>query len=190
MLRVRIFGFVALAAAAAVACSSTPASAPRRVVEGPCSIVIEEPPLLDRAHVPASQRVEYSSNPATSGPHDGRWATYGEHAQPIEPRLYVHNLEHGAVVFFYRCDLLPDCPAAVEALRRAASAIPYDLSCRTTGVRSRTLIVPSPDIDVPIAAAVWGKLYKSECVDPKSLGDFAFDNYGKGPEDTCSESLM
>ena len=54
------------------------------------------------------------------------WARYEEHAAPVARGYWVHNLEHGGIVFLYK----PGTPAAtVEALRAAYRALPNDPAC-------------------------------------------------------------
>jgi len=47
----------------------------------------------------------YNSMPATSGPHYGREAEWGIHAEAVPDELTVHNLEHGGIAIQYRPDL-------------------------------------------------------------------------------------
>jgi hypothetical protein len=65
--------------------------------------------------VPAvDAKVEWNSNPPTSGPHYGQWALWGAYDRPVPLTMSTHNLEHGGVVMHYG----PDVPEAeVEKLR-------------------------------------------------------------------------
>jgi hypothetical protein len=73
------------------------------------------------------------------------------------------------------------------ALQAASDALPDDPLCALgQGVRVRTVITPDPLLDVPVAAAAWGVVYKAECVDPPTLRDFVLVHYGQGPEATCA----
>src|SRR5436309_10545185 len=69
-----------------------------------CAVTIETPPLLAAAHVPIGSAIEWSSNPPSSGPHYPIWAAYQTYAMPVDLGYLVHDMEHGAVVLFYRCD--------------------------------------------------------------------------------------
>ena len=168
---------------------------------GGCTVVIDSPPLQPAQHVAIGTDVQYDSNPPSSGPHYPIWAAFQEFTTPVDRRYYVHDLEHGAVVFVYNCALLPDggvgtgdggsggeCDAIVQALRNAVAAIPDDPLCTSAGegVRVRAVITPDPLLDVPLAAAAWGWTYRATCIDPPSLATFAQQHYGQGPEQFCT----
>lgn len=184
------------------ACSSTPSSsgaadgasfdaghvAQPIHVPGPCDIVIDTPPLLPAAHVILNTPVTYSSNPPSSGPHYPVWAAYRAYTTPIDRRYYVHDLEHGAIVFVYKCADANGCPDVVRGLQAAADAIPDDPLC-SAPVRVRTVITPDPLLDVPIAAAAWGWTYKAQCLDAPSLAGFARAHYAQGPENLCGDGM-
>lgn len=151
-----------------------------------CTIVIDTPPLVPGGHVAIPSDVTYSSNPPSSGPHYPIWAAYKTFATPVDRRYYVHNLEHGAVVFAYRCTDASGCPQVVAALEAAAASLPTDPLCAAP-TRVRAVITPDPLLDVAVAAAAWGWTYKAECVDAASLAAFAQSHYGQGTEQTCSD---
>jgi hypothetical protein len=154
--------------------------------EASCLVTIDTPPLLPGTHVPIDADIQWDSNPPSSGPHFGVWAAYQAYTFPVPRRYYVHDLEHGAIVFLYKC--ASDCPDVVAALQAASDAIPDDPICTGLGegVRVRSVITPDPLLDVPVAAASWGWTYKAECVDLPSLKQFAQDRYGQSPESLCA----
>lgn len=59
---------------------------------------------LGRGHVPAGEKVEYNSNPPTSGKHYEDWIRSGVYEQPQEDGYLVHSLEHGYVIMSYNCN--------------------------------------------------------------------------------------
>jgi hypothetical protein len=156
------------------------------VADAACLVEIDSPPLLPGTHVAIGTTIQWDSNPPSSGPHYPIWAAYQAYPAPVPRGYYVHDLEHGAVVFLYNCDD-GGCPDVVAALQAASDAIPDDPLCTVAhqGVRVRTVITPDPLIDVPVAAAAWGWVYKAQCLDPPSLRDFAVQHYGQGPEMLC-----
>ncbi|WP_394826179.1 DUF3105 domain-containing protein [Pendulispora albinea] len=177
---------------------SRDASQDRRVVtvipDASCEIVVDAPPELPRApHLAAGVEASYNSNPPSSGLHDPVWAAYREFTTPVPRRNYVHDLEHGAIVFAYNCDKYATgdgaaaCSEIVELLRTVVKSLPDDPLCTNEGkgVRVRALITPDPLLDVPIAAAAWGWTYRGGCLDRASLEDFARQHYGQGPEPVC-----
>ncbi len=153
-----------------------------------CFVEIEEPPLLSREHVPIGTVVQYDSNPPSSGPHYPIWAAYQAYTTPVPREYYVHDLEHGAIVLVYNCPDAGGCPDVAAALQKVSDSLPDDPLCTSAGegVRVRTVITPDPLLDVPVAAAAWGWVYRAQCVDLPTLEAFAAAHYGQGPEDFCS----
>ncbi|HEY8040002.1 MAG TPA: DUF3105 domain-containing protein [Polyangiaceae bacterium] len=157
--------------------------------EASCAVEIDSPPLMTAQHVPIGSDITWDSNPPSSGPHYPIWAAYQAYATPVPRGYYVHDLEHGAVVLLYNCPGDGGCPDVVAALQAASDAIADDPLCAATGqgVRVRTVITPDPLLDVPVAAAAWGWVYKAQCADLPTLQHFAIDHYGQGPEVLCAQ---
>jgi len=164
------------------------------VPDAGCEVVIDGYPVLASPHVGKSVDIAYNSNPPSSGPHDQNWAAFQEFSDPVPRRNYVHDLEHGAVVFTYRCDLpgAGDCNAITELFRSTVSRLPDDELCAREHAtkRVRTVITPDPLLDVPIAASAWGWTYRARCIDPASLAAFVRDHYGQGTEALCSDGVV
>jgi Protein of unknown function (DUF3105) len=54
------------------------------------------------ADVPSiGKKVNWNSNPPTSGPHYGQWAVWGAYDRPVPLTMSTHNLEHGGIVMHY-----------------------------------------------------------------------------------------
>jgi hypothetical protein len=155
--------------------------------EASCEVEIDEPALMPASHVPIGTSIQWDSNPPSSGPHYPIWAAYQAYTSPVPRGYYVHDLEHGGIVFLYNCPDDGGCPDVVAALQAASDAIPDDSLCTAAnqGVRVRTVITPDPLIDVPVAAAAWGWVYKAQCADLPTLKAFALAHYGQGPEVLC-----
>lgn len=162
------------------------------VIAAACAIVVDDYPPVESPHVAIDTPVPYESNPPNHGPHYPIWAAFNEYTQPVDRRYYVHDLEHGAVVLAYNCAAAPDaaavtsCDAIIQAFRAAVASIPDDPLCVSEGTRVRFVITPDPLLDVPIAAAAWGRTYRAQCLDPASLGAFVRTSYGFGPEQLCA----
>jgi hypothetical protein len=155
---------------------------------GACHIVEGTPDIgSDFTHVAAGTVVTYSSNPPAGGPHYPVWAAYREFDHPLDRRNYVHDEEHGGVVFLYNCP--QGCPEVLDGLRQVIASLPDDPLCTAekSGVRVRAVLTPDPLLDVPVAAAAWGHTYKAECFDSSSLRAFALANYGHGREALCAQ---
>ena len=86
-----------------------------------------------RLHVPDGTRVVDVSRPPTSGPHYGDWwRTYGLVDQALPAGVWLHNLEHGAVVLLYNCPSA--CPDLVSGRSGCMLA---SLPIRTVKSRAR-----------------------------------------------------
>lgn len=112
------------------------------------------------AHVPPGTRVTYATNPPSSGPHYGRWVASGLYDQPVDPRGYVHNLEHGWVVLLYR----PDAdPAIIETLRAFWRDPPPDPHCSASPT-PRIIVTPAPGLEGVVGLAAWRRGYTTDTV--------------------------
>jgi hypothetical protein len=156
-------------------------------LDASCPVALATVPLLPALHVAIPCTIEWNSNPPSSGPHYPIWAAYQAYSAPVPRGYYVHDLEHGAIVFLYNCGDA-GCPDVVAALTAAAAAIPDDPLCEAAGqgVRVRAVVTPDPLLDVPVAAAAWGFTYKAQCPDLPTLIQFATAHYGQGPESFCT----
>lgn len=67
-------------------------------------------------HIPSlTTRVNWNTFPPAAGPHFGSTAIWDFYTEPVNPRLVVHNLEHGGVVIWWG----PRVPqSTIEELRR------------------------------------------------------------------------
>jgi hypothetical protein len=155
--------------------------------EASCFVEIDSPPLMGAEHVPIGTDVQWDSNPPSSGPHFPVWAAYEAYTSPVPRGYYVHDEEHGGVILLYTCATSGGCPEVAAALQSVSDALPDDPLCAQAGqgVRVRTVITPDPLLDVPVAAAAWGWVYRADCVDVPSLTQFALAHYGQGPEILC-----
>lgn len=161
-------------------------NAPPLPGETECKAVIDTNiPVGPAMHVPNCTDVTYSTNPPSGGNHWGIWANFKEYETAIPREVYVHDMEHGAVILAYRC--ASSCPEVVDLLRSVASKSNSDTLCLQYpgGPERRIIITPDPELDTPIAAAAWGATYTATCIDEASLLSFVASHYAKGPENTC-----
>jgi hypothetical protein len=158
-------------------------------IDASCLVQIAQPPLMSSfAHVPIGTMVDWNSNPPSSGPHYPIWAAFQAYTSAVPRGYYVHDLEHGAIVFLYNCGSA-GCPAVVSTLQAASDSLPDDPLCAQQGgpgVRVRTVITPDPLIPTRVAAVAWGWVYLADCADLPTLEQFAKAHYGQGREDLCS----
>ncbi|MFO0675458.1 MAG: DUF3105 domain-containing protein [Polyangiaceae bacterium] len=155
-------------------------------VAGACAIRVEAPPVMNALHISVGKPLVCHSKPPSSGPHYPVWAKYRTHDKPVEPGYYVHNLEHGSIVFLHKCVAPDTCADTVKALEAVVASLPADPTC-VPPIHARTLIVPDPNLETPIVALAWGFIYRADCVDAPSLVAFANEHYAKGPENLCAD---
>jgi hypothetical protein len=99
----------------------------------------------------------------------------------------VHDLEHGAVVFFYDCS--DGCADEVRDVSDFIAALPSDPLCAPYGVERRTVLVPRPGLGARWAAAAWGFSLTADCFDAELFGAFYDEHVGRGPEDLCNPGV-
>lgn len=133
----------------------------------------EAEPATSRRHV--SGDVAYPSYPPSSGDHDACWAVWGVHTDAVPAENWVHNLEHGGVVFLYDAATLPA----------------EDLTTLTWWVGSlpegRAVLTPSSEpMDAMVAAVSWEHRLLLGCFDGAALDAFFWDRVGFAPEDVTS----
>lgn len=68
---------------------------------------------LGQEHVPDGTKVEYNSNPPTSGSHYADWTRAGVYDKSISDGHLIHSLEHGYVVVSYNCEKLVSIPQSL-----------------------------------------------------------------------------
>ncbi len=162
---------------------------------GLCNPVVTQFPIQPSPHVMVGSTVAYTSNPPTSGPHYPVWARWGGTYGPgvLARSYYVHNLEHGGVVFLVNCPQAGGCPALVAQLQTLQTSLAPDPKCMATPTTpTRTLIVDDAMLPagVQVGAAAWGFSYTATCFDETSLRSFYDDHFGHATEDTCANGSV
>jgi hypothetical protein len=131
-------------------------------------------------HVTEGSPIAYRANPPASGPHYPVWARYQEHTVTVARGYWVHNLEHGGVVFLHR----PGAPAAtVDALRAAYRALPNDPACG----HKRALLTADPDLPGDTAVVAADFMLQAGCTDAGAVRSFVNAHLGRGPEQVCAD---
>jgi hypothetical protein len=151
---------------------------------GGCDSVIYEVPVQKSPHVDDCSPVSYVSDPPTSGPHYGVWATYKTYDAPLPWGYLVHGMEHGGIVLSYDCT---NCDSEILAMQTYIDGLAPDPSCFSP-INRRITLVPA-DLDVPFAAVAWGFMLKGQCFDETIVAAFAEEHYAKGPEDVCAAGI-
>jgi hypothetical protein len=132
-----------------------------------------------RAHIgEGTQGTDYTSVPATSGPHwssadsPGPWGVY-TNAQAQERLL--HNLEHGGIVIWYQ-------PAQLSA--EDLAALTSFVQQQITTERFKLILVPwsGADFNHPLAITAWNWLLYLDSADLDKVRGFIDAHYGDAPE--------
>lgn len=112
--------------------------------------------------------IDYPDPPPTSGSHNMCWATWGVHDAPTPAERWVHNLEHGGVIYLYNC---PDgCAADVATLSQIVAS------------HNRTLLTAYDKLPKRFAAVAWGHRLVTDCVDVDAYTKFYDENFDHGDE--------
>jgi len=142
-------------------------------------------PEPDFNHITPCTPLTYATNPPSGGNHWPIWAAFEKYTVVVPREMTVHDLEHGAIVFSYRC--ADTCPDVVAALSTVFDGMADPLCLSIPGSPpARVVLTPDPDLDTPIAAAAWGNTYTATCIDIPSLRAFANAHYGQGREPLCT----
>jgi hypothetical protein len=136
-----------------------------------CGGCAQSLPVVSAMHV--SGHIDYPDTPPASGPHNGTcWADWGALETEVPPERWVHNLEHGGVVFLYRCD--EGCEADLGVLRELVSAHP------------RTLLTSYAELPTRFAAISWGVRMLSDCLDRAAFEAFYAMHVAHAPENIAA----
>ncbi len=159
---------------------------------------------LGRTHVPVGTQTFYNSNPPTSGPHYEVWTRAGVLDAPVDDRMLLHSLEHGYVVMSYNCDLQNPLVTQVNessnsaklATDSASLSEPFRTNPDCQSIkdnlnkvfeakgRRKLIVVPRPDLNVPIALTAWTKIEKLTQFDEAKINTFIDAYRDQGPERT------
>jgi hypothetical protein len=131
-----------------------------------CGACEEQLSVRSASHVEGD--LTYADSPPTSGDHNACWAEWGVHEQALRPENWVHNLEHGGVVFLYHCET--GCETEVETLTRLVES------------RDRALLTRYDALPTKFAVVSWGHRLLSDCLDQRVFEDFYTVHVGNAPE--------
>lgn len=134
------------------------------------SLMGQEVKIEGRSHVPNGTEIQYNSNPPAGGPHYGTTAHAGIYDKDKAPAdgYLVHSLEHGAVILWYKSDLLQD---QVEKLKKIFN--------ESSG---KKIMVQRKNLDMPVALTSWGWILKLKAIDEAKIKEFIETNSNRAPE--------
>lgn len=141
---------------------------------------------LGQGHLPPCSPISYPDNPPAGGNHYDVWAAFQSFSFPVPRGFWVHDLEHGAVVYSYNC---PDgCADEVATVQGLIDALPSDPLCPAATPR-RVVMTPDPLLDGRWGVSAWGHTLRADCVDVDRFQQFYLNHIGLGPEQLCAPGL-
>ena len=162
---------------------------------GACNVQPKTVTGLATTHLAACSEVDYPDQPPAGGQHYSVWAAFQSYAFPVPRGFWVHDLEHGAVVYSYNCadsagssdssDSSDGCAEEVAEVQAMIDALPPDPLCASPTPR-RVLLTPDPLLDVRWGVSAWGFTLRADCVDITRFRQFYLNHFGRGPEDLCA----
>jgi hypothetical protein len=120
---------------------------------------------------PQDDPPKYGTEPPASGDHDAVPAADGAYAKPIEPRYFVHALEHGRIVILYNPKLSETDQLSIKGV--------FDEDPQGM------LLVPYTDMPYDVAAVAWTQMVGCDGYNdsvPDVLRDFRDSYRSQGPE--------
>jgi hypothetical protein len=106
--------------------------------------------------------LHYPDPPPVAGNHNPSWAKWGVHNEAVPDECFVHNLEHGGVVFLYNCP--KGCANEVKQMTAFVAA------------NHLTVLTTYPLLTKKFAIVAWGHRIVSECFDMAAFKTF-YDSY-------------
>lgn len=130
-------------------------------------------------HEDDGAEIAYASTPPASGSHYRAWTDWGESSDALDPRSWVHNLEHGGIALLHNCP--QGCPEIVEAARAYALGRPAD-----DGGPFRYVLTPYSAMERALAIVAWEWIYEADCWNEAEVEAFVAEHYRKAPEDVAA----
>lgn len=124
-------------------------------------------PIEGTTHVPEGTRVEYQTNPPTSGDHYANAVPWGVYFEEQVDEAMVHSLEHGGIWISYK-DISEAEIDVLESIGRRNS--------------QSVIVSPRQANDAPISVASWGKLMHLENADEFLIQKYIDTYKNQSPE--------
>ena len=128
-----------------------------------------------RDHVADGTKVEYKTNPPTSGSHYAIPSNWGIIGHEIPDEAAVHNLEHGGVWISYKPDISDSAKKKLEEIAKSGGG--------------KILMTPRAKNDRDLAAVSWGRVYKFDLNQDGSFDESAVKNFIKKYKNTGPEQV-
>jgi hypothetical protein len=119
-----------------------------------------------------SDPIDYTDPPPVGGDHNPCWTTFGLHANEVADERWVHNLEHGAVMFLYNCP--EGCDAERDQLKQLLAG------------RKFGLVMPYAALPTRFGMVAWENRLLSDCFDESAFTAFYDAHVNRAPESSTS----
>jgi hypothetical protein len=126
-------------------------------------------------HVNDGDPITYKNYPPSSGTHYSTPASPGFYDTPQKEGNFVHSLEHGYIVLYYKPDL-PD--ATKQQLKDLMTKLPMSKYNKV-----KMVIVPYTNMTTPLAIAAWDRLLLMNDYNYDEIQTFYQQYVDRGPED-------
>jgi hypothetical protein len=128
-------------------------------------------------HVAVGTPLTFLHYPPSSGTHYPETAQWGVYTEPIPEGFFVHNLEHGGVVFLY------DCPEACPELVQQFQTLYDQAPPAPTFSTKKILVTPyERELPTPIVALAWNHQLNMEAFDEALMLQWYRRFVNLGPE--------
>jgi hypothetical protein len=132
-----------------------------------CDSCSESFVITHRDHVGGD--IKYTDPPPVGGNHNPCWTPWGVHETEVPDEKWVHNLEHGGVVYLYNCK--DGCDAEVKQLEAIV---------KSQG--NYAVLTPYSLLPKRFAIVAWEHRLVSDCLDLDAYKEFYKEHVGRGPE--------
>ncbi len=144
-----------------------------------------------RDHVDIGTKVDYKTNPPTSGDHYADWIKSGIYSEPKDDRNLIHSLEHGYVILSYKCKVQSE--KSEEATE--SGEVDQDCSQRKDQLakvyeekgKRKLIVVPRENLDTNFVLTAWNYLDKFNDFDQQRIERFIDVHLNQGPEKTMEQ---
>ena len=133
---------------------------------------LESFPSEGANHVAPGTRVDYKTDPPTSGAHYEAPVAPGFYDREMPAEALVHNLEHGHIVIYYDPERTP--AEDIEKIRR--------LTEQYSDYWDAVVGVPRNDPEYPVILTAWTKMLRLKEWDEERVNAFVDAFRGRGPE--------
>jgi hypothetical protein len=128
-------------------------------------------------HVSEDTALTFQHYPPSSGAHYPSPVSWGVYQEPVRDGYFVHNLEHGGVVFLYSCP--EDCSAVQQQFDALFEKIPPE----TTFNQKKVVISPyAGELPTSIVALAWDHQLNLDTFDENAMLLWYKRFVNRGPE--------